>query len=36
MAYMASEDPAKTTNTKTEGVKWPVQTMSNRHGGLDK
>ncbi|MEZ2334958.1 M20/M25/M40 family metallo-hydrolase [Mucilaginibacter sp. RCC_168] len=36
MAYMASEDPAKTTNTKTEGIKWPVQVKATRRGGLDK
>jgi hypothetical protein len=36
MAYMASEDPVKTTNTKTEGVKWPAQTKATRRGGLDK
>jgi carboxypeptidase Q len=35
MAYMASEDPAKTVNTKTEGVKWPVQVKATRSGGLD-
>ncbi|MGN8069640.1 M20/M25/M40 family metallo-hydrolase [Mucilaginibacter sp. 22184] len=36
LAYMASEDPAKTTNTKTEGIKWPVQVKAIRRGGLDK
>jgi hypothetical protein len=36
MAYMASEDPAKTVNTKTEGIKWPVQVKATRSGGLDK
>jgi carboxypeptidase Q len=36
VAYMASEDPVKTTNTKTEGIKWPVQTKATRRGGLDK
>jgi carboxypeptidase Q len=35
MAYMASEDPAKTTNTKTEGMKWPVQTKAMRRGMLE-
>ncbi|ASU33896.1 M20/M25/M40 family metallo-hydrolase [Mucilaginibacter xinganensis] len=36
LAYMASEDPAKTVNTKTEGIKWPVQVKATRRGGLDK
>lgn len=36
MAYMASEDPAKTSTTKTEGIKWPVQVKATRRGGLDK
>jgi carboxypeptidase Q len=36
LAYMASEDPAKTVNTKTEGIKWPAQVKSTRRGGLDK
>jgi carboxypeptidase Q len=36
LAYMASEDPVKTTNTKVQGVKWPVQVKAQRHGGLDK
>jgi len=36
MAYMASEDPQKTVNTKTEGIKWPAQVKATRRGGLDK
>jgi carboxypeptidase Q len=36
LAYMASEDPAKTSTTKTEGIKWPVQVKAIRSGGLDK
>ena len=36
MAYMASEDPAKTSTVKTEGIKWPVQVKSTRKGGLDQ
>jgi carboxypeptidase Q len=36
MAYMASEDPVKTSTTKTEGIKWPVQVKATRSGGLDK
>jgi carboxypeptidase Q len=36
LAYMASEDPAKSSNVKTEGVKWPVPVKSMRRGGLDK
>lgn len=36
MAYMASEDPQKTINTKTEGIKWPAQVKATRRGGLDK
>ena len=35
MAYLASEDPAKTSTTKTEGVKWPVPVKAIRRGGLD-
>ena len=35
LAYMASEDPEKTKNIKTEGVKWPVQVKATRRGGLD-
>jgi carboxypeptidase Q len=35
MAYMASEDPVKTSNTKTEGLKWPEQNKATRRGGLD-
>ncbi len=35
MAYMASEDPEKTSTVKAEGVKWPVQTKATRRGGLD-
>jgi carboxypeptidase Q len=36
MAYMASEDPEKTSTVKAEGVKWPVQTKATRAGMLDK
>lgn len=36
LAYMASEDPAKTSTTKTEGLRWPVPVKAERHGGLDK
>jgi len=36
LAYMASEDPAKTSTIKTEGIKWPVQVKAIRSGGLDK
>ncbi|MBB6127070.1 M20/M25/M40 family metallo-hydrolase [Mucilaginibacter lappiensis] len=36
MAYMASEDPAKTSTTKTEGITWPAQVKATRRGGLDK
>jgi hypothetical protein len=36
MAYMASEDPAKTKNMKVQGVKWPEPVKAIRHGGLDK
>jgi carboxypeptidase Q len=35
MAYMASEDPAKTSTVKTEGIKWPVPVKAIRRGGLD-
>jgi carboxypeptidase Q len=35
LAYMASEDPAKSSNEKIEGVKWPVPVKSTRRGGLD-
>jgi carboxypeptidase Q len=35
LIYMASEDPEKTKNIKTEGVKWPVQGKAMRRGGLD-
>jgi len=33
LAYMASEDPAKTSTKKTEGVQWPVQVKATRLGG---
>ncbi len=36
MAYMASEDPEKSSTVKAEGVKWPVQNKATRRGGLDK
>src|ERR1700761_6697681 len=36
LIYMASEDPEKTKNIKTEGIKWPEQTKAIRRGGLDK
>ena len=36
MIYMASEDPEKTKNIKTEGIKWPTQTKATRRGGLDE
>jgi carboxypeptidase Q len=35
MVYMASEDPEKTSTTKTEGLKWPVPVKATRRGGLD-
>jgi len=35
MAYMASEDPEKSSTVKAEGVKWPVQNKATRRGGLD-
>lgn len=35
MAYMASEDPEKTSTVKTEGIKWPVPVKAIRRGGLD-
>jgi carboxypeptidase Q len=35
LAYMASEDPAKTINTKTPGLRWPAQTKATRRGGFD-
>ncbi|MFD0749321.1 M20/M25/M40 family metallo-hydrolase [Mucilaginibacter calamicampi] len=35
LAYMASEDPAKTINTKTPGIKWPAQTKATRRGGFN-
>jgi carboxypeptidase Q len=35
LAYMASEDPAKTINSKTPGVRWPAQTKATRRGGFD-
>jgi len=35
MIYMACEDPEKTSTVKTEGIKWPKQTLSIRRGGLD-
>jgi carboxypeptidase Q len=35
MAYMASEDPLKSSTIKTEGLKWPVQNKATRKGGLD-
>ncbi len=35
LAYMASEDPVKTTNTKTPGITWPKQTKATRKGGFD-
>jgi carboxypeptidase Q len=35
LAYMASEDPAKTINTKTPGIRWPAQTKATRRGGFD-
>jgi len=34
LAYMASEDPAKTSTTKTEGMKWPVPVKATRLGGF--
>jgi hypothetical protein len=36
MAYMASEDPEKTKNIKTEGIKWPTPVKATRRGGLDE
>ncbi|WDF57114.1 M20/M25/M40 family metallo-hydrolase [Mucilaginibacter sp. KACC 22063] len=36
MAYMASEDPEKTSTVKTEGIKWPQPVKATRRGGLDK
>jgi hypothetical protein len=36
MAYMASEDPQKTSTVKTDGIKWPIQVKSTRKGGLDQ
>lgn len=35
LAYMASEDPSKTINTKTPGIRWPAQTKATRRGGFD-
>lgn len=35
LAYMASEDPAKTINTKTPGIRWPTQTKATRKGGFN-
>lgn len=36
MAYMASEDPQKTSTARTEGLKWPEQVKATRQGGVDK
>lgn len=36
MAYMASEDPEKTSTARTEGLKWPEQVKATRRGGLDQ
>jgi len=36
MAYMASEDPEKTSTVKAEGVKWPAFVPPTRKGMLDK
>lgn len=36
MAYMASEDPQKTSTARTEGLKWPEQVKATRQGGLEK
>jgi carboxypeptidase Q len=35
LAYLASEDPEKSSVKKTEGVQWPNQVKGNRRGGLD-
>ncbi|WP_460678712.1 M20/M25/M40 family metallo-hydrolase [Mucilaginibacter koreensis] len=35
MVYMASEDPERASNTKTEGLKWPTPVKATRKGGLD-
>lgn len=36
MAYMASEDPQKTSTARTEGLKWPEQVKATRQGGMEK
>jgi carboxypeptidase Q len=36
LAYMASEDPEKTKNIKTPGIKWPEPAKATRQGGLEK
>ncbi|MGI4022894.1 MAG: M20/M25/M40 family metallo-hydrolase [Janthinobacterium lividum] len=36
MAYMASEDPEKTSTKRTEGLKWPDQVKATRQGGVEK
>jgi carboxypeptidase Q len=36
LAYMASEDPEKTINIKTPGIKWPEPVKPTRRGGLEK